>query len=244
MRHVETYVVAGAAIVFAVLTAFGDRVSDELKMAALLAGVGLLVYNITVPKGEAFARLDDFLDDRSDFIPLKTRLEKAQSMWIYAPSAANILSADNTKTIQQTILSRPGGEFRVIIQDPDKTEEIAELKAQLDDRITFQIQDLPTEIQRTLDLLRRMKDWHTTGNFDFRLLATNPGFSLVVIDPDKRKGTVIVEFYGYTHDHTANRMHIEITPEQSERWFTYWVGQFNEMWEGAHEDNPEMEQTG
>jgi len=236
LRHIETYVVSGAAILFAILTIFGDNIADNYKMAAILAALGLLVYNITLPEGETSARLDDFLNDRSNFIPLADRIKSARTLWIYAPSAINILNAQHTQAIQKAILSRPEGEFRVIIQDPDETAEIATLKAQLDDRISFQIQDLPEAIQVTVALLRKMKGWDVKGHFDYRFLAHNPGFSLVAVDPDKRSGVVIVEFYGFTHDHTASRMHIEITQEQSERWFTYWVSQFNAMWEHARAD--------
>lgn len=237
-RHIESYVVSALLIVFAVLSIVEDLLNTQMKLAALMAGVGLLVYNMTIPEGGDTRRLDDFLNDRSSFTPLPERLKNAKTLWIYAPSAINILNEVNTQAIQRQILSHPEGNLRVMIQDPEKTQEVARLKKQLDENVKYQMQDLPGAIQDTLKLLGKMTKWEKRGLFEYRLLAFNPGFSMIVIDPDKKTGVVIVEFYGFTHEHTASRMHIEITRDQSERWYTYWVEQYDAMWKEAR--SPEV----
>lgn len=232
--HIEAYVVAIFSFGFAVLTAFGDGVSDEYKMAALLAGMGLLVYNITVPSaGAGPGRLDDYLNDRADFQPLPERIKNARTLWIYGPSAINILNDGNLRAIQDSILSNDKGNLRVMIQNPAEETEIARLVVQLDENVQFQRQDLPKAIADSLDLLGRMSQWEVVGQVNYRVLDFNPGFSLVVIDPDKPTGVAIVEFYGYTHRDTSSRMHIEISRAESEKWYTYWVNQYDEMWKAA-----------
>lgn len=232
LKNIEMYVVAGIAVVFAVVTLFEDSISDEHKWTIALAALALLVYNITVPEKEAFD-LDELLDDRAHFVPLPERIKSARQLWIYGPSCVNILNSQNTYAIKNEILSKPNGECRVIIQNPGKEAAMEILRTLLDDNNDHQIQELPKAIQDTLGVLGKMKGWDVQGTFDYKLLDFGPGFSMVAIDPDKRSGVIIVEFYGFYHEHTAGRMHIELTREQSERWYTYWRGQFDRMWMAA-----------
>jgi hypothetical protein len=233
LRNIDAYVVALFAVTFAVLTAFGDNIPDQYKMAALLAGMALLVFNITVPEQKNGGKLDDFLNDRSSFPPFRERIKSAHKLWIYGPSAVNILGAENSLAIKDSVLSQKDGELRIIVQNPNEKAAIDILIKQLDELIDYKVQDLPQAIQETLTRLKNMKHWKTSGTFEYRLLDYCPGFSMVVIDPDRNNGVVIVEFYGFYHEHTANRMNIEITKAQSERWYTYWVSQFDHMWQHA-----------
>jgi hypothetical protein len=57
--------------------------------------------------------------------------------------------------------------------------------------------------------------------------------SLVAIDPGAKQGTVIVEFHGFHNEATASRMHLELTRQLSERWYSYWVEQFDHIWRAA-----------
>ncbi len=232
--HIEAYVVALFSFGFAILTLFGDGIDEQYKMAALLAGMGLLVYNITVPSAdEGPGCLDDYLNDRADFQPLPERLKNARTLWIYGPSAINILNDGNLRAIQDNVLAHKDGDLRVMIQNPEEDKEVARLVKQLDENVQFQRQDLRKAIQDSLEILGFMSGWPVAGRFEYRLLDFNPGFSLVVIDPFKPTGVAIVEFYGYTHRHTGSRMHIEISRAESEKWYTYWVSQYDEMWEAA-----------
>lgn len=54
-KHLDAYAVATIAFVFAAMTVVGDAVPEQLRWAALLAGVGLLVYRITLPEANAGA---------------------------------------------------------------------------------------------------------------------------------------------------------------------------------------------
>lgn len=241
LKHIESYVVAFAAIIFAILTTVGDSVSDDLKMAAILAGLGLLVFNLTVPQHKNSSTLDDYLNDRSSFVPLAERIKGARKLWIYGASSVNILSPENTLAMRKEILTHANGECRFIIQDPRETEALRILKKQVDVSVDYRVQDLDQAIPDATARLSKMKSWKCDGTVDYRFLDYSPGFSMVVIDPDKKGGVVIVEFYGFHHDHAGSRMNIEITKEQSERWFTYWVSQFDYMWQAAREPDADGE---
>jgi hypothetical protein len=43
----------------------------------------------------------------------------------------------------------------------------------------------------------------------------------------------VVEFHGFHNEATPSRMHIEISRQQSERWYAYWMEQFNQIWSAA-----------
>ena len=233
-RHVDAYVVAAMAFVFAVLSLAGDAVPESLRWAALLAGVGLLVYRITLPEG-ATGPLDDLLNGRSDFEdkPLRSRLETARELWVFAPSAVNLLTPQSCEVLRGTVLRHPQGVVRVVILDPQDQTAVRLAVRQLDDSVDYPIQQFPASVRTTLERLRHMATWQVAGSFEYRLLDFNPGFSLVAIDPGAKQGTVIVEFHGFHNEATASRMHLELTRQLSERWYSYWVEQFDHIWRAA-----------
>lgn len=231
-RNIEVYIVSLTAIIVAVVGLISDVLPDEVKFAAILAALSLLVFRISVPEAQN-RDLDDYLNDRSAFVPLPTLIKGATKLWIYGPSNINILSQDNVIAIRNEILNKPDGEFRVLIQDPEEIEALRIAVRQIDENIDFKVQDLPKAIQDALQILGNIDKWPRTGKFEYRLLPFNPGFSMVAVDPDKSTGVVIVEFYGFYHEHTSSRMHIRITRDESERWYTYWGDQFRRMWDKA-----------
>lgn len=234
-RNIDAYVTSGIMAAFALLSIFGDVVSGNLKWAATLAGIGILVFRLTIP-----ARIDgDFdtlLNDRSAFdeMPLASRLERSREVWIYAPSAINILAPQNCDTLRKLVLARADGSVKVVVLD-DRQEAAVQLAVQqLDESLDFPVQRLRPSLAATTRQLREMATWAVAGDFQYGFLNYNPGFSLVVIDPGEPQGTVIVEFHGFHNEATTSRMHIELRRKDSERWFVYWVSQFEEIWRASY----------
>src|SRR5690242_9473896 len=237
-RFVDAYSAAFVAFTLAVISLIGDVVPDQLRWAALLAGVGILVLRVTTP--EPAATIDMILMDRFKFDehPLQDRIRNAKEVCIFAPSGVNILSAHNCELLRKGVLSKSGGIVRVVVLDPGQEAAIGIATRQLDDALDYPVQDFGASLDRTLHLLRSMASWKVDGSFEFKLLPYNPGFSLVAIDPSAKNGQIIVEFHGFHNESTSSRMHIEVTRAQSERWYTYWVTQFGEIWESALQEQP------
>lgn len=231
-RNIENYVIALVAVVLAVVGVVDDIVPDSVKTSVMLAALGLLVFNLTRPL-EGKASIEDYLHSRPELGSLPDRISSARKLWIYAPSAANVLAGPNLDAIRRSILSQRGGELRVIIQDPNKPEAVALLAEQLDKSVDFQHQHLPEEIVNTLKKFATIRGWNMPGRFEGRLLPYSPGCSMVLIDPDKANGTAIIELYGWHLQSTSDRMSIEIRQSASPRWFSYWVEQFEFMWDDA-----------
>jgi hypothetical protein len=131
------------------------------------------------------------------------------------------------------VLAKPGGIVRVVILNPSNEQAIQLAVHQLDDSLDYPIQDFRDSLATTERQLRAMHAWKVQGSFDYRLLDYNPGFSLVAVAPASRNGQIIVEFHGFHNPSTNSRMHIELTRQQSESWYTYWTGQFQYIWEMA-----------
>lgn len=221
-KNIEAYVVAAIAVVLAILGVLDNAIPQDWKLTAILASLALLVFNTTRPDKQA-VDLDAVLLDRQSFGAFQEVIKGKRVLWIYGPSAINVLR--DGPHIKREILDR-GGEVRVLIQDIDAQAGMEILGQQIDKTV-----DLVNSIRMSGDILKSMKTW---GNIDLRVLPYSPGFSLVVVDPDARDGKAIVEFFGYRNELITERMHIEITRQQSQHWFEYWARQFQTMWDDGY----------
>jgi hypothetical protein len=237
-RYLDAYVVAALTLLFAVLSVVGDSVPDGPRWAALLAGVGLLVYRITVPERNSGA--DDVLNDRAAFEdrPLLARFRAAHEVWVFAPSAVNLLAPHHCDALRTTVLSDPGGVVRIVVLDPTHDGAVELAVRQLDDSLDQPLQLFRTSLDATIQQLRRLAARPLKGSFEYRLLDYNPGFSLVAFDPGSQDGVVIVEFHGFHSELASSRMHIEITRAHSERWYVYWLDQFDHIWQASRPPAP------
>jgi hypothetical protein len=233
-RFIDVYSVAIVAFVLAVVSVVGYG-SDQLRWSVVLAALGLLVLRISVPETGPEASLDELLVDRFAFdaVPLADRFKDAREVWIFAPSAVNLLSSHHCELLRAGLLSRSGGIVRVVVLDPARDAAVDLATRQLDDALTHPAQRFPVALAATVGKLEAMARWPVAGSFQYRLLAYNPGFSLVAVDPSTRGGRLIVEFHAFHNEATSARMHVEITRKQSDRWYTYWADQFERIWSAA-----------
>ena len=233
-RYIDAYSVALVAFALAVISLVGDLVPDQLRWAVVLAAVGLLVLRITIPEASE-ASLDELLKDRFAFDahPLADRLNDAKEIWIFAPSAVNLLSAHNCELLRAGPLGRPGGIVRVVVLNPDNDAAVGLATRQLDDSLDYPTQDFGASLQATIQIMDAISAWPVSGSFEYRMLGYNPGFSLVAVNPSARDGRLIVEFHAFHNEATSSRMHIEIGRKQSDHWYAYWRDQFERIWDAA-----------
>jgi hypothetical protein len=225
-RNIEAYVIAALAIALAVAGVLNDALPQNWLLAVLLAGVSLLVFKSTEPESKIID-LDSVLQSRQSYGPFREFIRGGHTLWVYGPSAVTVMS--QSPDIQREILEK-GGQLRVILQNPQTTATMDMLHRQLDQMHRL----LEMDIERSLHILRRMSAEYKV---EHRLLDDCPGFSIVIIDPDRREGRLVVEFFGFNSDLINDRMHIEISRQQSNYWFDYWVRQYEKMWDTAQPDN-------
>jgi hypothetical protein len=232
-RHIDVYIVTTMSVALAVLSLVSDLVGEEIRSAVVLAALGLLTYQIALP--ERSHDLDAVLHSRASFddTTFNSRLTNASEVWIYGPSAINLLSVDTADYMRKTVLARRDGAVRVMVLDPSDREVVALAARQLDDSTVYPTVDLERALDMTVDKLEMMDTWSVSGDFQYRYLPFNAGFSMVAIDPHLRHGLLIVEFQAFHNESTASRMHLELTRQSSERWYVYWRNQFEHLWNAA-----------
>ncbi|MGW3351340.1 hypothetical protein ACWDA3_49265 [Nonomuraea rubra] len=237
-KNIETYVMALILLLFAVVSVISDVVPEEVKWAAVLAGLGVLLYRATLPEQPRGGRdvLGDVLGDRAGFddTPVPRLFDGVRDVRVFAPSAANLLSPYVCETLRTSVLQRRDATVRVVVLDPGQEEAVRIARSQLDESDDHQLQSLPVALGAMLERLARMRGWVTPGKVEYRLFPYNPGFSLVLTDPDDWQGRAIVELHGAGRS-TFARMHVDLTRERHERWYAYWVEQFDYLWETARQ---------
>jgi hypothetical protein len=233
-RYIDLYSVAIVSIALAVLSLATDVVPYGVRWAVLFAALGILVLRMTIPSATS-SSIESLLADRFAFegIDISARLQEAKEVWVFAPSAVNLLTAHNCESLRKGPLSRSDGAVRIVVLDAKRRDAVELATRQLDYSLDFPIQDFATSLQGTIRLLQAMAAWKVVGNFAYGFLDYNPGFSLVAVDPSSRQGFIIVEFHGFHNEATSSRMHIRITRSLSERWYAYWADQYSRIWEQA-----------
>jgi hypothetical protein len=232
-RNVEAYVVAAVTLVFAVLSLLGDLAGENLRWAAVLAALGLLVYQMTVP--DESRDVDHVLLSRVAFedVSFESRLKHAKVLWLFAPSGANLLTPARAGELRRTILARPDGVVRIAVLDPLEQAAVDLAAHQLDDAVEYPTHTLAEALAGTVARLDLIASWQHAGQFEARFAAFNPGFSIVAIDPHDKDGTVIVEFHGSHNESEVDRMHVELRRRMSEHWYDYWTDQFEHLWDAG-----------
>lgn len=220
LRNLEIYVVAGVGVALIVLDVVGTTEIESYLSVMTAALVVLLLRTTTPPKQEV--DLDSVLLDRQSFSPLSEFIRDGREVWIYGPSAVNVLR--QSPDLKHEILDK-GGKVRVLLQDPRASDSVAILRQQLDPN-----NNLELDITGSLFTLEKMQAW---GSIEYRLLGYSPGFSLIVVDPDGKDGRLTVEFFGYRNELITDRMHLRIERRSSQYWFEYWAKQYAVMWESA-----------
>lgn len=230
-RHLEAYSIFALGLALALLGVL-DVGDDRWLIAGLLVGVSFLVFRTT--SSGPTSTIGTELADRRAFPPFADVLRDATELWVYGPTANSILV--NVADIRQHILDR-AGTVRFIVQDPANVSTVTATKLQLDDNLDF-----VSALEMSIDTLRRLRA-SRPAQVTYGLLPMNPGFSLLVVNPKRHDGYVVLELQGFQDDNIADRMHVVINRAETGRWFDYWVRRFELMWNASTEQQPELTPT-
>ncbi|TDW18976.1 hypothetical protein EV650_5579 [Kribbella kalugense] len=225
-RHIEAYatLVLGVALIVLSVLDVGD---DRWLFAGILVGISFLVFHTTLTDTRASIGVE--LLDRDSFTPFSDLLHNVDELWVYGPTANSILV--NVADIRRHILERAGS-VRFIVQDPDQVEAVEASKLQLDDNLDFL-----SSLRISVGTLRRLQAGYPE-RVRYALLPMNPGFSLLVVNPRRHDGYLVLEMQGFKDDNINDRMHMVLDRQDASRWFTYWTDRFDAMWSAAAEQFP------
>jgi hypothetical protein len=220
----EAYTIFSVGLVLTLLGLFGVA-SQSVLLSGILIAATFLVFQTAIQLDSAAGTLELVLKNRDALGAFNAIIPDGGELWVYGPTAVNVLV--NAPDIKAKVLSK-GGRVRIVVQDPS-SDAVRHTKNQLDDTLDFD-----HTLASSIATLRKMRAW---GDCDYRLLACNPGFSLVVINPNRPDGFLILEMHGFSDDTITGRMHIRISRTDSLHWFDYWASRFNNLWQQGKNDN-------
>ena len=204
-----------------------------------LMGIGELVLRYTLlysldRKVESLAKLSQalssghlakaFLKDRSQFPPFANRVKDAREIYIMGISLQGMVGYHASIFLEKV---REGAKIRFLVMDP--TSQSVETTA----RGLYKANDpavLRRDIQSTIGRITEMRELDGSA-VELRLTNYVPSCGIVLVDPDKDSGVIIVELYPYLVS-AASRAHFELTPADG-RWYKYFRDQFESVWKNA-----------
>lgn len=173
--------------------------------------------------------VDRFLKNRRDFAPFEQRIEQANEICILAASFIGIATTYSglfTRKIKE------GCKFKFLLIKPETDSATIMSKA------LYTIKgpsDFNSDIKRTLQKLRSIveisKNSNIKGTIEIKLMEWVPSYSMVLINPNKPNGEIIVELYSFLEDF-FDRPHFELTAKDH-KWYEFFYCQFNTIWDKA-----------
>src|SRR5215213_1528557 len=112
LRNVDAYVVGAIGIALILIDVLGT-VDLNSYLSVMTAALVVMLLRTTAPAKKE-VDLDAVLLDRQSYTPLRDFIHGAKVLWIYGPSAVNVLrESASIKTVLDN-----GGEVHVMLQDP------------------------------------------------------------------------------------------------------------------------------
>ncbi|MBU7011697.1 MAG: hypothetical protein HXS46_13500 [Theionarchaea archaeon] len=228
---------ACTAILVSVIVAFFSiwkRTPDLYVSGAILAVLAVLSFAILktrkVIRALEYAKgAGVFLKDRSDLSSLKQRIASAHDIWFCGISLINVMS--QLEEDFKVKLRDEGVNIRLLVIDPKSPA--ARLAA---DCTCDTLKGIRSDISRSiLRASNIVKNGVGNGTIELRCMKVAPGYSMVLTDPKKYKGRILVEFIGYK-SHTRDRPHIELTRQRDCPWYEYFLKQYETLWDN-HKNN-------
>jgi len=237
-QNLEIYLTLAVALALLILDVFGI-VSAEAVAAGTLATLALLAFS-TLTHRDQMARLTQVAEQAISGQPSADtffwRRKLISESDFEEASFIGVAGITLSKTIaeyQHVFKTRPvsGAHIRVVTIDPGgDTPRQAVLRSEGVIEDDFFTHLLRPNIDR-LCSLGGSTERH--GTLELGLLPYVPCFGLILIDPDKRHGRVIVEIY--QHKSSAFHPTFELNPRRDKRWYKFFREQFDLLWESCGE---------
>ena len=170
-----------------------------------------------------------FFKNRSDLQPLELGIATARDISFCGLSLINVIS--RLEAYFHKKLIEDEARIRFLLIDP----EWSALKSVADCMLDTE-KGIRNYIELSVERIEHIAEkWDGNGEIELRLLKVAPGYSMVLIDPEKPYGRIFVEFIGYGSP-ILERPHIELTRQRDFPWYEYFLKQYNDLWK-AHEQN-------
>lgn len=226
-KNIEYYVALLFILIVFALDVF-NLASPDILTNITLAVLALVISNSLSTK-ESLEKLSTKVTQTQSadgfFWKAKRSIESEISQAKYIGISGAVLSRtlrDYTENLEERL--SVGAEVRIILMDPASTAPTqAMLRSRGVRNPQFYIDMLHPTIER-VGILAKASDKTELG-----LLPYKPALGMVLIDPDKSYGRIIVEMY--PHHSSAFAPTFELLPDRDPHWYGYFRDQFESLWD-------------
>ena len=170
--------------------------------------------------------LDSIMSDRKSLQPLEDRLQNAKDIAI---TGGSLFRLANEYLGYFERKAQDGCSLKFLLLKPKSPA--SRLVAEY---VVYEIKDQDTydaQLRAALDNLDRLKQKY--GNLvEIRTYECVPPFSLLICDPEKEYGSIMVELYTYKVP-TRDRPQFILQARREPVWYKFFREQFSKMWENA-----------
>jgi len=140
-----------------------------------------------------------------------------------------------------------GAKIRILVVDPDSValKMSAERSISPDDTDYYRVR-LDATFREIAYLFKRLEEFKAiqgnspkAGNLYVRLLSYAPSFGIISFDTHQDNGIAFIEIYPHKFGHKSPPT-FDLTPKRDGNWYTYFVDQFDEMWNAAKPWEPQI----
>lgn len=233
-ENIDVYITLSLAVIFAVLGFIGT-IPVAVLLAGILATLSILAYSMLATRrilgtlSQSLASLyptaSVLLKDRTSFGSFQESLNSVNTIWLYGPSLV-VMWATHKDAFRKNV--QAGGKIRVLIFNvSSKNLSIQAEQLGVDpDKLAAEIRATRANCKELLKRGLRM------GEFEIRETEMMPGYSMVILNPSEHNGEMVIEYLGY-HVDVSERPHIELDAARDRRWFTFYLKQYEKLWENA-----------
>lgn len=228
-------------VIVSILGIFGGIKWQSALLSVLSAVLGLLAYgsirdrharedlNKKIQALGHVTNVSAVLKNRNAYIPFSDLISSAQQLYMVGASMVNIYSQWSDYFLSTKIIQH-GAVIQTIILDPNSPSivSVAECMNQSIESIKNEIESTSLRVSSMMDQQEKFKN----GSIELKLMSSNPNYSMILIDPEKPNGKIIVEFVGY-HATLHNRPHIELTKQNDQEWYDHFLQQYYQLWKDS-----------
>jgi hypothetical protein len=170
--------------------------------------------------------VDLVVSDRKSLAPLETRLQPAKEIAI---TGGSLFRLANEYLGYFEHKAEEGCSLKFMLLHPES--EASKLVAEY---VVYEVKDYniyDTQLITSLNNLYGLKQRYG-ALVEIRTYKSVPPFSLLICDPNKDYGSIMVELYTYKVP-TRERPQFTLQRSRDPRWYSVFLQQFNQMWEKA-----------
>lgn len=182
---------------------------------------------IAVRSAKSGLSADVFIQNGSELKSLKYYIDKANEVWLLGTTLIREATS-HAGFIKDKI--DQGCKLKILLTDPRSPCISMSAKIMNESPNSFK-KDLQNSLNRFNLIKNEIRNKHK-ADFEIRYLRIMPSWKMIITDPKKDYGKIIVELYFY-QSRLHERPHFELHPVKDVRWHNYFIHQFDKLWKDS-----------